>query len=70
MDETSPFTGLGLILLGALFLAVPYLGRFIDLEKVLWWVICVYRSGGFTFATSPLLILLSLASALWRILRR
>jgi hypothetical protein len=55
-----------LILVGVLFVALPYLSRVIPgVERVPWYIIYVYRRDGFYFATSPLLILLSLISILF-----
>lgn len=73
MDEYRLFTALGwtLILLGVLFVALPYLSRLVpSMERLPWYIVYVYRSDGFYFATSPLLILLSLLSVLWGYLRR
>jgi hypothetical protein len=73
MDEYRPFAALGwmLILLGVLFVALPYITRLApSVERLPWYVVYVYRSDGFYFATSPLLILLSLLSLLWGYLRR
>jgi hypothetical protein len=41
-----------------------------SVERLPWYIVYVYRSDGFMFATSPLLILLSLLSLLWSYLRR
>ncbi len=61
--------GLTLVLLGLLLFLVPFLLEWMpSLEKVPWIILYVYRSDGFTFATSPLLILLSLLTFLWRLL--
>ena len=73
MDNYSPFTGIGwmLILLGALFVALPYLVRIVPaLDHVPWWIIYVYKSDGFYFATSPLLIIISILSFLLSYLRQ
>jgi hypothetical protein len=73
MDEYRPFAAVGwiLILLGVLFVALPYLARLVpSVERLPWYIVYVYRSDGFMFATSPLLILLSLISLLWSYLRR
>jgi hypothetical protein len=72
MDEISPFTVVGvlLILMGVILVALPYVERvFPNIEKVPWIILWVYRSEGFTFATSPLLIILSLISILLAYLR-
>ena len=60
-----------LISLGVIFVALPYITRIIpDIERIPWWILWVYRSNGFTFATSPLLIFISLLSVVLNILRR
>jgi hypothetical protein len=73
MDEYRPFAAMGwiLILLGVLFVALPYLARLVPgVERLPWYIVYVYRSDGFMFATSPLLIMLSIISLLWSYLRR
>jgi hypothetical protein len=73
MDEYRPFAAMGwiLILLGVLLVALPYLARLVpSVERLPWYIVYVYRSDGFVFATSPLLILLSIISLLWSYLRR
>ena len=72
MDEANLFylLGITLILLGVVFLALPYIGRVIDVDKIPWIIIWVYRSDGFTFATSPILLLVSVISLLLAYFRR
>jgi hypothetical protein len=73
MDEYRPFAAMGwmLILLGVLLVALPYLAKLVpSVERLPWYIVYVYRSDGFVFATSPLLILLSIISLLWGYLRR
>jgi len=73
MEEFRPLAAMGwmLILVGVLLVALPYLARLApSVERLPWYIVYVYRSDGFTFATSPLLILLSLMSLLWGYLRR
>jgi len=73
LDEYTPFQSMGwiLIILGVIFVALPYISRIIpNIERIPWWILWVYRSNGFTFATSPLLIFISLLSVLLNILRR
>lgn len=38
MDEASPYTVIGalFIVLGVIFVALPYLSRYIDLDKIPW----------------------------------
>ncbi len=64
MDEANPFTIVGvlLILLGVVFVALPYISRVVDVDKIPWIIFYVYRNDGLTFATSPLLIILSAIS--------
>jgi hypothetical protein len=60
-----------LIILGIIFVALPYISRIVpDIERIPWWILWVYRRDGFYFATSPLLIFISLASLLWSLIRR
>ena len=72
MDEYSlySFIGITFIILGIIFVALPYLGRYIDLEKIPWIILYVYRSDGFTFATSPILLIISIISLVLAYLRR
>ena len=73
MDEYTPFQSMGwiLIILGVIFVALPYISRIIpNIERIPWWILWVYRSNGFTFATSPLLIFISILSLLLNLLRR
>jgi hypothetical protein len=63
----QPFTTLGLILIvsGLLLVLLPFLARFLpSLDQVPWFIIWVYRRDGFTFVTSPFLIILSMLSLL------
>ena len=64
MDEANPLTLLGilLILLGVVFVALPYVSRVVDVEKIPWIILYIYRRDGFTFATSPILLFLSALS--------
>jgi hypothetical protein len=66
MDEVSPFTLLGilLILLGVIFIALPHISQFVNIDKIPWIILYIYRREGFTFATSPLLLILSAISLL------
>jgi len=60
------FFGIILILLGVLLFIVPVLlERMPSLEKIPWILLYVYRSNGFTFVTSPILIIISIISFLW-----
>jgi drug/metabolite transporter (DMT)-like permease len=72
MDEVNPFTLLGilLILLGVVFVALPYISRVIDVEKIPWIILYVYRRDGFTFTTSPILLILSALTLIMAYARR
>jgi hypothetical protein len=65
-----PFTTIGIILIacGALLVLLPFLARYFpDLEGIPWLILWIYKSDGFYFATSPLLIIFSLLSILAQI---
>jgi hypothetical protein len=69
----QPFTTLGLILIvsGLILVLLPFIARFLPiLDNVPWFIIWVYRRDGFTFMTSPLLIVLSLLSLLLQLYGR
>ncbi|HDI12807.1 MAG TPA: hypothetical protein ENF64_01680 [Hadesarchaea archaeon] len=69
---THPFTLLGitLILLGAAFLLLPVIGKYIDLSNVPSWLVYIYHRNGFYFATSPLLLVFSLVVFIIYVLTR
>ena len=57
--------GMLLILLGLIFVFLPYLVKMVPtLEGLPWWILYIYRSDGFYFATSPILIIISVLSFL------
>jgi hypothetical protein len=68
----NPYTifGVLLIFLGVVFVALPYIGRVVDVDKIPWIILYVYKSDGFVFATSPILIILSAISLILVYLRR
>lgn len=52
-----------LVILGAMLFILPMImDRIPSLEKMPWVFIYVYRSGNFTFVTSPILIIFSIFS--------
>jgi len=64
------FLGIILIVLGVLFFIAPLLlDKLPSLEKIPWIILYVYRTDGFIFATSPILIIVSLVSLLLWLLR-
>ncbi len=64
--------GIFFILIGIAFFLIPLLARSGSLSgiKIPWIILYVYNSNGFYFATSPLLIVISLASLLLAFIRR
>jgi hypothetical protein len=75
MDPEIPFISLGIlfILIGIAFVLIPLLAKFIpevDLAKIPWFLLYVYRSDGFVFVTSPLLIIIGIAFFAWSFFHR
>ncbi len=73
MDADQPFTWAGVILivLGIILVALPLLGKYVsDLERLPWIIVWIYRRNGFYFATSPLLIIISIISIILNYLNR
>ncbi|MBS7652808.1 MAG: hypothetical protein QXD04_03580 [Candidatus Bathyarchaeia archaeon] len=65
MDAYRPLTLLGLIFIvsGIILVALPFILRHMpSLERLPWILVFIYRKNGFYFATSPLLIMISIAS--------
>lgn len=70
--ELAPlqFLGILLLILGAILFVLPMLlDRLPSLEKIPWILLYVYKSDGFVFVTSPILIIISLISFLLYLLR-
>ncbi len=68
-----PLQALGIVLmvLGVLLFVAPLiLERMPSLESIPWILLYVYRRDGFVFATSPILIIISIISLLWWILTK
>jgi len=64
------FLGVVLIVLGVLFFIAPLLlEKMPSLERAPWIILYVYRTDGFIFATSPILIIVSIVSLLLWLLR-
>jgi len=75
MDTEVPFTSVGilLILIGIAIVLIPIVAKTIpqtDLEKIPWFLLYIYRRDNFVFATSPLLIIASIAYLFWTYLHR
>jgi hypothetical protein len=64
--------GIVFVLIGIAFFLIPLIARSGALSgvKIPWIILYVYHSDGFYFATSPLLIIISLASLLLALVRR
>ncbi|MEM4310859.1 MAG: hypothetical protein QXX95_00510 [Nitrososphaerales archaeon] len=74
MSQLESFTLLGLffIILGIALILMPFLMKIINLqnlEKIPSFIIYIYKSNGFYFVTSPILIALSLLFLLLALLR-
>lgn len=71
LSRPLSFLGVLLIALGVVLVALPLIARYLpSLEKVPPILLWVYRSDGFYFVTSPILIIISLASILLWLIRR
>jgi len=72
MRLVHPLTCIGvvLIIIGLTLVLLPILGRYVDLAHIPWWLIYVYKSDGFYFVTSPLLIALFVLSVIIYFLMR
>jgi hypothetical protein len=75
MNSEIPFTSLGIlfILIGIAFVLIPIAARLfpqVDLDKIPWILLYVYRTDNFVFATSPLLIIVSIAFFIWTYIHR
>ena len=62
--------GIALILVGAALVLLPILGKYIDLSRIPSWLIYIYRSDGFYFITSPILLALSAIALIAYLLTR
>lgn len=62
--------GVALIFIGVALVLFPILGKYIDLSQVPSWLIYIYHNNGFYFVTSPLLLMLSLATVIVYFLTR
>jgi hypothetical protein len=75
MKELDVFTSIGIIfiLLGIAFLLIPLLVKYLlkpeILEKIPPIIIYIYKSNGFYFVTSPILIIISLLFLLLSLLK-
>jgi hypothetical protein len=62
--------GLALILIGLALVLAPLAAKYFDISRVPAWLLYIYRSDGFYFVTSPVLLLLSLLFFALYLLRR
>ncbi|MGB9135160.1 MAG: hypothetical protein WCC63_06225 [Candidatus Bathyarchaeia archaeon] len=73
MGDFAPFTLLGvlLIVVGIVLVALPLIVEHIpNVEDIPWIILWVYRSDGFVFATSPILIIISIISLVIHLVTR
>jgi hypothetical protein len=63
-------TGILFVLLGIAFILIPLLGRSLSNVKIPWIILYTYNRGGVFFATSPILIIISVIGFLVAFLRR
>lgn len=72
-ESSFSIVGIVFILIGIALVLLPIIGRLvptIDLERIPWLLLYVYKRDNFVFVTSPLLILLSIISFVWSLLAR
>jgi len=65
--------GVTLILIGIALILVPIIVKLfpsVNVEKIPWFLLYIYRKNGFFFATSPILIIIGIAYFLWVFLRK
>jgi len=75
MAWIGPLTAFGLllILIGIALVLIPIIVKLvpeINVEKIPWFLLYIYRKDGFIFATSPLLIIVGIGYFLLTYLRR
>lgn len=73
MEPYRSFSSLGwiFIILGILFVSLPYISRiFPNIDRIPWIILWTYKRDGFYFATSPILIIISIISILLNYLKR
>lgn len=73
MDNLPPVTLLGVLLIaiGIVLVVLPLIAKHIpNVEDIPWIILWVYRTDGFVFATSPLLIIISIVSVLIHLVTR
>lgn len=70
-DKLFTVFGTAFILIGIALVLIPIVVRFIpeiELEKIPWILLYVHRKDNFVFATSPILIIISIVYYLWKVL--
>jgi len=70
-DKLFTVFGSVFILIGVALVLIPVIVRLIpqiELEKIPWIILYVYRKDNFLFATSPILIIISIIYFLWKVL--
>ncbi|MCC6018574.1 MAG: hypothetical protein NDF52_05815 [archaeon YNP-WB-062] len=60
--------GIAFIIIGVALIMIPLIVKIIpsiSIERIPWIILWVYRKDGFTFATSPILIIIGLIYLIW-----
>jgi len=60
--------GIAFIIIGVALIMIPLIVKIIpsiSIERIPWIILWVYRNDGFTFATSPILIIIGLIYLIW-----
>ena len=73
MNTFQPFTVIGIIfiVLGIILVILPLIAQYIpNLEKLPWIIIWVYKTDNFTFATSPILLIITILSFIINYIRQ
>jgi len=63
--RVTTFLGFILILLGLIFIAIPLSIQYISIENIPTWLVYVYEGKHFIFATSPILIVITILTLLF-----
>jgi hypothetical protein len=73
METYRPLTLLGLVFIvcGVILVALPFIIRHIpNIERLPWILVYIYRKDDFYFVTSPILIIISIASLIIYLISR
>ncbi len=73
LERSLTAFGVILILVGIAFVLIPIIIKLfpeLDMERIPWFLLYIYKRDGFFFATSPLLIMIGVVYFFWILLRR